>query len=232
MAKKKSTYENPGEMYSRWYFEELIKHGFVKSIEREAETMLVLPSKKHSKVKHLKQKENSLTTITLLQDISYTYDFRIIWSETALNIFTEIFYEGVPFVYDVPPFVSHLIDINGVSEIVSYVDVKPHSAAARFGGGNLASFYTFPFVQKFLMNKYGIYINKMVPTNTGKHGISTCMFAKTFIPNRYLFTDGGSQHRSIKIKKTPLLSFVKYKKELINTLVKQNKAKTSQTSLL
>jgi hypothetical protein len=232
MARKKSTYENPGEMYARWYFEELIEHGFVKRINREAETMLVLPKQTHYKVKHNKVKKDTADRITLLPDISYTYDFRVIWTKKAVNIFTEIYVEGAPFMFDVPPFISHLIKIDDVNEFVSYIDVKPHAAAAKFGGGNLASFYTFPFVQKFLMHKYGLYINKMVPTNTGKHGITTCMFAKTFVPNRYLFTDGGTQHRAIKIKRTPLLSFVKYKQGVIDIIQRENNAKVSQTSLL
>jgi|GEM_PF-2847280 len=229
MNNKKETQENDDEMYFTWYMDELVNYNFIKSYQREPETFTVLPGYVHKKEKHFKTKPNEAEEFNLLQPITYTYDYRIIWDESALNIFTETLNEAKPFRFGLPTFISHYINVEGNLELVSYIDVKPHVSAARFGG-KLSSYYTFPFVQKFLLNKYRLYINKAIPKNQGKFGVNTCLFAKTFTPNRYKFTDGGTQLRKIKWRVVSITSFVKKQEGIVNELMKQEEKKNSKNS--
>lgn len=222
MAKK--TKENDIEEYARWYFEELQKEGYVEQIDREAETFLVLDDYKHLREKHYKSKENTYEEFNLAQKITYTYDLRIIWNKKAKYLFFELFDKQIPFKFGKPYFVAHLILINGSYKYVTYIDIKPHAMAARFGG-DLSSFYTFPFIQKVLLHLHEIYVNKMVPINMGKHGVNSCMFAITFVPNRFLFSDTGIKERKIHFKKTTLSSFVKQRQAIIDNLLSQENKK-------
>lgn len=197
------TQENPHEMYFRWYCEELIQYGFLKKISREPELISVFPKLTHKKEKHYKsKKENTIEEITMLQPTEYTYDFLLVWTDKAYYIFTEEYDKDTPFVFGMPIFVSHRIMMDTGIELVSYVDVKPHFAAAAFGGGKMGSYYTFPLIQKYLFMAKGLYINKIIPIHTGKHGRSTCLFATTFIPNAYRFTDKSGKIRSIPDRKS------------------------------
>lgn len=222
------TKENDYERFFRWYCEDLIEAGFIKRLDREPETLLVLPEFNHYREKHFVRKENEKEEFTLLQSVTYTYDFRIIWEKKAFDIFTEIYSYDTHFVYNVPTFISHLKTIGGDKEVVSYVDVKPHSAAARFGGGKNASYYTFPIIQKYLMMAYSLYINKVIPIPSGKHGRTTCLFAETFTPKRYRYTDKSLKKRTMHHKPIrSLSSFVKYKSKIIENLKAQKANKKS-----
>ena len=219
------TKENPGERYFTWFCDELVSAGYLKSYSREPETINVLKSYPHLREHHLKTKENTFIEFNLLQEINYTYDYRLIWTDKALYIFTEIFQPKGYFKFNTPQFISHEIMINGVKEIVSYIDVKPHFAAAQFGGGKMASYYSFPYIQKFLLTMRGLYINKVIPTNTGSHGISTCLFAKVFVPSRYLYTDAGKQLRKIPFRKSTIVHYVNRRQAIIDGFLQMQKAK-------
>jgi hypothetical protein len=226
------TTENPNEMCFRWYCEELVEHGYLKGFEREPELISVLPKLTHKRENHFKQKANTLETFTIFQSTNYTYDYRLIWTDKAVNIFTELYEPDSYFIFGLPVFVSHLIELNGIIEIVSYIDVKPHNAAVRFGGGKMASYYTFPFIQKYLFMTKNLYINKTIPIHTGKHGVTTCLFATTFVPNRYLWTDTGKQLRKIPYRKRTLTYFANQKKAITDQILTDKFNKNSQTELL
>lgn len=229
---QKKTQENDGEMYSRWFFEELVEYGYLKRFDREVETLNVLPAKKHKREKHFVKKKNTEETFTLLNELNYTYDFRLIWNEKAIHIFTDVYEKNGVFKYGQPHFISQWIVVNGVKELVSYVDIKPHSAVAAYGG-NLSTFYTFPLIQKILMITRDLFINKMIPVNSGRHGVNTCMFAQTFTPNRYRFTDGGGQLRSsIRFSVKTITSFAEQRKGIIDKLKKEESLKNTQQTLL
>lgn len=232
MLKVTKTKENSHEMYFRWYCEELIQYGYLKRIDRELQMFSILPEQKHKRENHLKVKANTLEEYNLLQALEYTYDFRLIWNESAYYIFTELYVPGGHFVFGTPTFISHKIKIDGVEEIVSYVDVKPHYAAAKFGGGQNASYYTFPLIQKFLLFTRKLYINKIIPIHTGKHGRSTCLFATTFVPNSYRYTDKSGDLRKIPYRLRSITGYTEQKKGIIDTIIKNNNSKNSQQSLL
>ncbi len=234
-ANTNSTKENPDELYFTWYLDELMHYGFLKNYDREPETLIVLPAYEHLRQKHFQTKANENENFNLTQPLTYTYDFRLIWEEAAIHIFTEAFRKGLPFKYGEPTFVSHYIKLHGGVELVSFVDVKPHVSAANFGGGKLSTYYTFPLIQKFLMATRNLYINKVIPKNQGKHGINTCLFAKTFTPNRYEYTDEARTFRKIPWKKTSITSYVNKQRNVLDMLeAQENKknAKNNQQTLL
>ncbi len=209
------TKENNIERYFRWYCEELVQSGYVKKVDREAESLELVPRIRHKKYKHHKTKASTTEMFTLFPSRSYTYDFRIIWNDKALGYFTEILNEE-PLQSANPLFMSQKFLIEGKPEIVSYVDVKPHSAAVRFGGGKMASYYTFPFVQRMIYDQSGVYINKTIPVPSGKHGRSSCLFAKSFTPIRYLTTDKSGDSRKIHFTIHTLSEFLYAKSKEYN----------------
>ena len=73
------TKENNIEKYFRWYCEELIKAGYIKRVDREAESLELVPRITHKKYKHFKSKASLAETFTLFPSRSYTYDFRILY---------------------------------------------------------------------------------------------------------------------------------------------------------
>lgn len=231
--KAKVTKENPNEQYFRWYCEELIQYGYLKRIDREPELLAVFPKLVHKKEKHYKsKKENTIEEHVMFQPTNYTYDYRLVWTEKAINIFIELYNPDTHFIFGGPIFVAHNIVLDTGIEIVSYVDVKPHFAAVMYGGGKMASFYTFPLIQKYLFMTNKVYINKIIPINTGKHGVNTCLFASTFVPNRYRYTDKSGDLRKIPFKQRSIVSFTTQKKEIITNLMKSRNEKNNQTSLL
>ncbi len=226
------TIENDHEMYFRWYLEELKENGYLKSFEREPELIAVFPKLMHKRENHFKSKVNTLEIFALFQETNYTYDFRLVWTEKGMNVFTELYEPDGYFIFGKPVFVSHLIKINDIIEVVSYVDVKPHNAAARFGGGKMASYYTFPLIQKYLFMSKGLYINKIIPIHTGKHGRGSCLFATTFIPNRYKWTDTAKQLRKIPYRSKTLNSFATQKKGITDNILREKFEKNAQQTLL
>lgn len=235
MSKKApTTEENSGEMFFTWWLDELKHNGYIKRYDREPEFLQVLPPFVHQREKHYKTKPNEFEDFNMIPPINYTYDFRILWEEKAKYIFTEPFAKGEAFRFGMPDFVSHYIKLDGYTELTSFVDVKPHAASARFNT-SMSSLYTFPLIQKFLLHRRGIYINKIIPNNSGKNGVNTCLFAQTFTPNRYLFTDTGQQLRKIPFKKTTITSYTERRASIIESLfedIKKKETKESQIKLL
>lgn len=218
-------------MYFEWYLDELESNGFIERYDRELETIMVIPPYIHQREKHLKKLPNKEEDFAFINALEYTYDYRIIWKEKALHIFTDIFDPDKPFIFGQPEFVSHYIEVDGFTQIVSYVDVKPHYMAAQYNSG-MSSFYTFPIIQKILMFMRSIYINKAMPINSGKYGVNTCLFAKTFTPNRFLFTDKAQQQRSIKFRTVSISAYVKRQQRILEDYQKTEREKNTQQSLL
>lgn len=218
---------NDHEQYFEWYLDELEAHGFIERYDREPETLLVVPPYIHQREKHLKKSENKIEDFALLSAMEYTYDYRIIWKDKAINIFTEIFDPEKPFKFGQPHFISHWMMLEGFHNLVSYVDVKPHFKAAQYNQG-MSSFYTFPFIQKILLFTRSIYVNKVIPINSGRHGVNTCLFAKTFTPNRYLFTDKASMKRKIKFRTVTISSYHKRMQNIVEQYEENEKAKQGE----
>lgn len=230
-APVKHTEENKNEMYFRWYCEELKKYGYLEDFHREPETFIVSGPIPYKMEEHL-QTKTKVKEFNLFSQTNYTYDTRMIWTEKAKYIFYDIIELDGTFKYGKPLFIAHQIELNGEIKTVSYVDVKPHYKASNYNASKLRSYFSFPFIQKWLFLIHRIYVNKIIPVHIGSFGKTTCLFAITFVPNRYRFHDKAEGLRKIPYKKHTIESFVKNKENAIKAIEKLINARNNQTSLL
>jgi hypothetical protein len=104
-----------------------------------------------------------------LRDHVYTADWMVFWRQNAKGVYFIDEGEKVPKTRSgepVVPFVGN----------PSYIDVK-----GGFLGKNNSSGITFPINQKWVLDKYGIFINKTVITYEKKG-----LFFKTYVPDSVL----------------------------------------------
>lgn len=207
---------NQLEQYFLWYLNELKEAGYIKFFSRESFPILVTDDVKNKRYDFSLKNSVRVEEYTLFRKNTYTYDYLIIWDKKAKEIFYNILDDNPIRIYC--PFYA-CIDKKG--EHISFCDVKPPSGAMIFG--NNTTGYTFPILQKIIYTVYGIYINKSIPiplVSKGaiKSGNKTALFNTTFIPKRYLLTDGGMQGREIKFKKQSLKEYVAYKEKEIKRI--------------
>lgn len=217
--------KNMNETYFEWWALELKEIGLIKEIQHQPEKFILenpLPVFYEHKYK---VKEPLFKSFNLFQGITYTCDYRLVFDIKLLNKLFGVFMDDMVIlkdnnietgnVYQNTLFYSTEIslkfkdDSNKLETIEMFFDVKPPSSALRYSG-SLGSSRDFKFNQRMTYNKHNIYVNKVVPAD-GKN----CLFNKTFIPKRYLYTDGGNQIRKKK-------SHLDYSKTLENYLTTKN----------
>lgn len=207
MAKK--TQINSIETYFEWYINELKENGFIKEIKREPFSFNISRIKFHKKYvfkETAKKSSASVEDFTLLRENNYTFDYLIIWHPKAKEYFFNLIDDSPIKIWC--PFYA-FIDAGG--ELVSFVDVKPTSAGAKFG--NNSTSYTFPIIQKIIYESYGVFVNKAIPipmVSKGevKSGNKTSLFTTTFVPNRFRLTDSGGQARLIHYRNKTLKEYI------------------------
>jgi hypothetical protein len=180
-------YDSKEEIYFFWYLTELYNNGFIFQINYQPQTFTLADKQEYYWTQVLKTKTKQMLA-TILQGHDYTPDFLIIWSSRAQGIlynksddifnFRKNVFVGKKYTY---------------SQDVSFIEVK-----AEFGKYN--SFRWFTINQKWVYQKFGIYIQMVKPIS---------LFKKTFTPERFLFTDGGKQPRKLKYKPTLLEEFLR-----------------------
>ncbi len=203
---------NQLEQYFLWYLNELKEAGYIKFFSRESFPILVTDDVKNKRYDFSLKNTVRVEEYNLFRKNTYTYDYLIIWDKKAKEIFYNLLDDNPIRIYC--PFYA-CVDKKG--EHVSFCDVKPPSGAMIFG--NNTTSYTFPILQKIIYTVYGIYVNKSIPIplmskGAIKSGNKTALFNTTFVPKRYLLTDGGMQGREIKFKKQSLknMSLIKKKR--------------------
>lgn len=200
-----ATEKNQLEEYFEWYINELKEAGFIKLVKREPFPILV--SEAVNNIRYdFSTKTNRVENYKLFQRNTYMCDWIIIWEKHAHEIFYNLLDKNPIRIFC--PFYA-IEDAKG--EHVSFVDVKPPAGAMIFG--NNTTSYTFPILQKIIYTIYGIYVNKAIPIplmkkGTVKSGNKQALFLTTFVPKRYLLTDGGMQGRDIKYRKQSLKEYV------------------------
>ena len=218
MVKQKRTDINTIELYSVWYFQELKENGFLKDYVREPETLVCAPKVKHDYLQRFKRVDDRLEELTLFPEISYTYDYKLIWNKEARYLFYDLVdkdNEESYFLHGRPLFIANYdYDHNGDEMHVTRIDVKPTAAVARFG--RVQSSVTFPIKQRMLYEKDGTYIQKFIPIPMAGAGKTSAIFIKSFTPKRYIFTDGGKQLRKIKWPITDLKGYLNIRSKEIN----------------
>lgn len=217
---------NPIELYTEWYLEQLQENGYIKSLSRETFSLELTPKITKQRYDFSKKTVVKDHTFTMFNPDTYKFDYMIIWDESAKDIFYTLLSDEI--FKTETPFYAYL---NQDGDIVSLIDVKPPSGAMSFG--NNASGYTFPTKQKVLYHFHNIYINKTIPipmvkAGAIKSGNAQALFTTTFVPRRFMFSDGGGQPRTIHYKTITMSEYIDIKKKQI-ALFDQ---RLGQTSLL
>jgi hypothetical protein len=123
----------------------------------------------------------------MLRGSSYKADFSIHWDISAKDIFFTLADDFDAVLDGNTPFIAYGADLE------SLVDVK-----SPFKGKNCSD-ATFSLNRKIVFQKYGIFVNKaiLMPNKKIKKP-GEYIFARTFTPTRYRFTNKTLQSRSIK----------------------------------
>ena len=212
-----ATEKNKLELYFEWWLLEAKSHGFVKDFAREPEVITICEPAKYGRYKRFKTKEKEVEHFSLFQKVETEYDYIIEWDERAEYLFYEEVLPGSIFQFGRPIFIAHRLEDQ--DKIVSYIDVKPTNSVFR-AGGKVSSAITFPLKQRMLWDSQRLYINKVIPMPMSGAGFKSALFIKTFVPQRYLMTDGGQQARKIKWPYKDLKEYVNTRTEYINNLLK------------
>lgn len=189
---KSSTILNPQsdeEVYFGWWIDDLLEADLIAEVDR---FKLELASKcdfQFTFCESLKTKTKFDGKITsLLTDSSYTGDCKIVWNRSAFNRLTLTPLSSItPEHYRLHKSWFYLLDGK-----TSYIDVKPEYQNPKHS-------YRFGEKQRTLFMETGVYVQKIVPQ---------VLFADTFTPSRYLFTDKTRRLRKIKWKVRTLKEFL------------------------
>ena len=177
-------YDSPEEAYVSWYLDELVEAGYVARYVHQPKSFILSPKQIYDWRKDLKTKTKWMES-TLLQPHVYTPDFEVSWNNGVLLRFI---YGNVG--RDEPFW--HSYDDVGY-EATSYIEVKP-----SFDRNNMTRLFTIN--QKWMYDKYGIYVQKVIPQK---------LFEQTFTPKKYLLTDMGKQKRKLIFAPRTLKEYIK-----------------------
>lgn len=191
------------EDYFEWYLQDLQKNGFISLYKKgkEITPFEISEESKHTVIdKIYRTGKITYKEKSLIKKHTYKPDFLLYWTPKAKNVFYELVTDTI--VYD-----SFFLANEKDGYFFSFVDVKPPPAAAAFSGRQ-NSYATFPINQGIVYKKFGIYVNKVVPIPASGSGEAVALFKHTFVPNRFLFTDGGTGPRKINFKANHLSAFL------------------------
>ena len=207
--------ENMYELYFEWWLKALQSVGLVRNYTKEPDSVMVLPPFViHSKV-HMVRQHSKIATHEIFKMSTYTRDYDVEVHRSLLEkLFGVIRKENDVFIlHETIPkakgdayfdfayyYLFNPNEINSDYVKVSF-DVKPPSRALQFSS-SLTSSREFPYNQKLMLYKHKIFVNKVIPVDNKekKSGLSNCLFGRTFMPERFLFTDSGKPNRKIHFK--------------------------------
>jgi len=188
-------YDSPEEAYTSWYLDELVDKGYVIKYKHQPESYTLFAKRTYQYSKQLKTKVKIMDS-TLLQEHVYTPDFEVIWRKYLSN--------KNPFIKDIENVkldkIAPLWSAEVWSErsdafctVKSVWEVKP-----LFDRNNMTRLFTIN--QKWMYDKYGIYVQKIIPQK---------LFRDTFTPKKYLLTDRGKQKRKLTFVPRTLSEYMK-----------------------
>lgn len=191
-------FDSKEEEYFFWYLEELEKAGFIEDIIPQYPVITLSDKKEHEVFKQLKTKRKYYNK-TLLQEHVYTPDFTVVWKLDAFALiagFLETYNEHkTPFYCKVNPFEKTRMNPSSI------IEVKP-----SFDQNNMTR--AFILNQKWIYDKHKVFVQLIKPVD---------LFKQTFIPSRYIWTDGGTMRRKIKFKVRTLKEYLCKRMELIES---------------
>ncbi len=167
------------EWYFSWWLDELVKIGIINRYLYESNTFILSNAKSYPHLLIMKTK-TKLTEKSLLEEHVYTPDFLIEWNEKYLNRFFRIINDETCTVKC--PFLAVRSTKDG--KAYTFIEVK-----GDFDRNNMTRL--FKITQKWLYDKYGLYVDLLkLPT----------LFKRTWVPERFLKTNSTNQPRSINFK--------------------------------
>lgn len=195
MSDPREKFVSDEEWYFSWWIDELIEAGFIESAIYQPYPYLLSPEKtvRVRKPNGVKKGKVSILDIDykVFNQHVYTADWDIRWSIGAYGVFVKPI-KLLANKDEEAYFVSNF----ETSPAFSVIDVK-----GSFNGKNNTSAATFPLNQKWVYDKYGVYVQKVIPLyyTKNKQGkrIAHGLFADTFTPSRYLM-----QNERINAKRT------------------------------
>lgn len=199
------------EVYFEWWLEELKACGLVSSYTR-GKPFELFPPLAFAYIQNYKTKLPLVKNANVLRNIIYTPDYTVLFNEKLVGklfglvdnkFIQEVGRELAPGnIWQEILFLTS--DKEGNAEYRLHFDVKPPAQAVRFSGA-LGSSRDFPIKQRLMFEKYGIFVNKVIP-----YGQKESLFKKTFMPKRYKWTDGSTKLRTLKEYEKNLKSLPEY----------------------
>lgn len=198
----KELYDSWEEYYFQHYINELVYEGYVLWSQHHPDSFKLFDGMEYMVKRQLTRLKRT-TSFTdfrrLLHPHSYQCDFLIQWAPKAEGVF----YKKINSIVEGDAY-FFAQEHNG--KMMSLIDIK--------GGGynsRLSSDIQFPLNQKWVMSKFGLYVQKaqlIVAKKKGTSKVYSGLFPETFTPDRYLKTDGGHKSRTIHFEHIPLLHFI------------------------
>lgn len=171
---KSEEFNSKEEYHFAQWLEELKKEGLVVSYEYEPPSFILSDEAFVNYNKELKTKQKSVK-YKLLRSLSYTTDFKVVWSDKADGLLT---YKKNGVYKNSPSNLIHVDDDN-----TSYIEIKP-----SFDANNMTRHVKVKIA--WVYQKYGTLVQIIKPYK---------LFKRTFFPDVYKYTDSGKQWRTIKI---------------------------------
>lgn len=158
------------EVYFIWWMEELYQAGYITKYER-AETYELSPSIKRPYSEQLKTKMKHGQQ-HVMHGAEYTPDFKIHWTEKAMDVFVTIFshHKKKQTIFYCDHYLCSIIEIKGM-----------------FDRNNMIRLVTTNI--KWLYDKQGVFVHLVKMPK---------LFKDTFTPKRYLKTNKSQTSRTIK----------------------------------
>ena len=169
------------ETFFEWWMTDLIRFGVIESYEAQPDPFLLSSRKTYVKVSPRVRVPDVEKDTILMHGHHYTCDYKIVWGKNS-----SFLHQGFPkktYEKGLKQFISHK---NADGKYVSYVEVKP-----IWDMENMTRL--FRINQKWVYDKLGLYVNLVKIGDK-----ANALFAKTFTPSRYVFTNVKRQERKTK----------------------------------
>lgn len=166
IKKREAKLDSDEEKYIEWWLEELKEKNLVLEIIRQPNGFILSEAATINYTEALKTKCKEKSR-NILQPHAYTPDFKVLWNWSILKNYDDLVDLLESINNPKPMFFAHT---NSNSGVYSYIEVKP-----IFDQNNMTR--EFKINQKWVWEKYKIYINLSIPT---------VLFENTFSPQRYI----------------------------------------------
>jgi len=205
---------NDNEKYFEWWLNDLYTMGIVIDYDFEPKTFQLQELLPFYVEQVFKTKDSITTTKTLFDNLMYTPDYKVIFDGKLYNKLFGVFDVLTRLMEPDPNLLVGNVYQNTIFYTTSQVgrredgnyelwfDVKPPVITSKTASGR-----DFKYNKRLLFNRYGIYVNKIVPVAN-----NNSLFYKTFFPDRYLMNDSNEAPRRKRIsgKGSPLQEINKF----------------------